>query len=166
MVGTLVYITALFAIYLAVFTYLADTYGIYASSALAGQSLCSKFSLLVLYSITCPDWPHFFRESHGHSFPLIHGSGWLWIFEQGSHASLKPSQMYDGLTFRWASTLFGIFAAVLAIVPFILFAYGPQIRARSRFAQKLAQNETGVGEAGEAEVMAESHALESGLDIW
>ncbi|KAF8966270.1 major facilitator superfamily domain-containing protein [Flammula alnicola] len=34
-----IYVWAVFTIYLAVFTYLADCYGIYASSALAGQSL-------------------------------------------------------------------------------------------------------------------------------
>ena len=47
--------------------------------------------------------------------------------------------MYNRLTFRWASTLFGCLAAVLAVVPFILFAYGPRIRDRSRFARKLSE---------------------------
>ncbi|KAF8517912.1 MFS general substrate transporter [Hysterangium stoloniferum] len=40
MFGIFIFITALFSMYLAVFSYLADAYGIYASSALAGQSLC------------------------------------------------------------------------------------------------------------------------------
>ncbi|OJT03339.1 hypothetical protein TRAPUB_6117 [Trametes pubescens] len=39
-VGVFVIMTALFVLYVAVFTYLADCYGIFASSALAGQSLC------------------------------------------------------------------------------------------------------------------------------
>ncbi|KAI9062694.1 MFS general substrate transporter [Trametes sanguinea] len=39
-VGIFVIMTALFVLYVAVFTYLADCYGIFASSALAGQSLC------------------------------------------------------------------------------------------------------------------------------
>ncbi|OSD05327.1 MFS general substrate transporter [Trametes coccinea BRFM310] len=39
-VGIFVIMTALFILYVAVFTYLADCYGIFASSALAGQSLC------------------------------------------------------------------------------------------------------------------------------
>ncbi|KAF8524182.1 major facilitator superfamily domain-containing protein [Gautieria morchelliformis] len=107
MFGILVFITALFIIYLAVFSYLADTYYIYASSALAGQSLC--------------------RNLMGTAFPLF------------------TNQMYSRLMFRWASTLFGILAAVLAIVPFILFAYGPQIRARSRFARKLSEKEAKAG---------------------
>ncbi|EIW58339.1 MFS general substrate transporter [Trametes versicolor FP-101664 SS1] len=38
--GVFVIMTALFVLYVAVFTYLADCYGIFASSALAGQSLC------------------------------------------------------------------------------------------------------------------------------
>ncbi|TDL23740.1 MFS general substrate transporter [Rickenella mellea] len=39
-IGITLFIWALFAMYLSVFTYLADCYGPYASSALAGQSLC------------------------------------------------------------------------------------------------------------------------------
>jgi len=38
-VALTIYVWAIFTIYLAIFTYLADCYGIYASSALAGQSL-------------------------------------------------------------------------------------------------------------------------------
>ncbi|KAI1791905.1 MFS general substrate transporter [Ganoderma leucocontextum] len=38
-IGVFVIMTALFILYVAVFTYLADCYGIFASSALAGQSL-------------------------------------------------------------------------------------------------------------------------------
>ncbi|KAI0831924.1 MFS general substrate transporter [Trametes gibbosa] len=38
-IGIFVIMTALFVLYVAVFTYLADCYGIFASSALAGQSL-------------------------------------------------------------------------------------------------------------------------------
>ncbi|KAI8985777.1 MFS general substrate transporter [Trametes punicea] len=39
-IGIFVIMTGLFVLYVAVFTYLADCYGIFASSALAGQSLC------------------------------------------------------------------------------------------------------------------------------
>ena len=66
--------------------------------------------------------------------------------------------MYNQLTFRWASTLFGILASLLAIVPFVLFAYGPQIRARSRFARNLAQKEAEAEELRGSEVVTESHA--------
>jgi len=42
--GLLVLVFAIFAIYLATFAYLADVYQIYASSALAGQSLCRNLA--------------------------------------------------------------------------------------------------------------------------
>ena len=47
--------------------------------------------------------------------------------------------MYANLGFRWASTLLGCIASLLAVIPFVLFFWGPKIRARSRFAKKLAQ---------------------------
>jgi hypothetical protein len=47
--------------------------------------------------------------------------------------------MYDRLTYKWASTLFGCLAAALGVIPFILFLWGPQIRARSRFARKMSE---------------------------
>lgn len=51
MCGIFAFFVALFIMYLASFTYLADSYGIYASSALAGQSLCSK--LIVEGRVLC-----------------------------------------------------------------------------------------------------------------
>ncbi|GJJ11462.1 hypothetical protein Clacol_005695 [Clathrus columnatus] len=95
MCGLLVFMTAVFTIYLASFTYLADCYNIYASSALAAQSL--------------------FRNS--------------------------MATMYNRLTFHWASTLFGCIAAVLAVVPFMLYRYGPWIRSKSKIAQRLLEAE-------------------------
>ncbi|KZT21181.1 MFS general substrate transporter [Neolentinus lepideus HHB14362 ss-1] len=43
-VGIVVFMCALFIMYLAVFSYLADCYGPFASSALAGQSLCRNLA--------------------------------------------------------------------------------------------------------------------------
>ncbi|KAF5355343.1 hypothetical protein D9758_006075 [Tetrapyrgos nigripes] len=43
-IGITVFVWAAFTVYLAVFTYLADCYGPFASSALAGQSLCRNLS--------------------------------------------------------------------------------------------------------------------------
>lgn len=51
------------------------------------------------------------------------------------------TQMYENLTPHYASTLFGCLAAVLAVVPFIAFRWGPQIRARSPMSRKLLQEE-------------------------
>ena len=50
--------------------------------------------------------------------------------------------MYNNLGFNWASTLLGLIAALLAPIPIVLFFYGPTIRARSRFARKLAAAES------------------------
>ena len=86
----------IFSIYLAVFNYLADTYGAYASSALAAQS--------------------FSRNVFGAFTPLV------------------VVQMYDRLGFQGASSLMGGIGVVLTVVPFVLLAYGPRIRARSKFA--------------------------------
>lgn len=40
LVGVTIIITGIYTVYVATFVYLADSYGPYASSALAGQSLC------------------------------------------------------------------------------------------------------------------------------
>ena len=45
--------------------------------------------------------------------------------------------MYTRLTPKWASTLLGCIAVLMAPIPFVLFFWGPKIRARSRVAQTL-----------------------------
>lgn len=54
--------------------------------------------------------------------------------------------MYENLNPNWASTLFGCVAALLAVVPFIGFFYGPQIRARSKFSKLLLEEERKAAE--------------------
>ncbi|GJJ11461.1 hypothetical protein Clacol_005694 [Clathrus columnatus] len=104
MCGIFTFFVALFIMYLASFTYLADSYGIYASSALAGQSLCRNIMATI--------------------FPLF------------------TTKMYARLPFQWASTIFACLATLLAVIPFILFWKGPQIRARSQFANKMLLRES------------------------
>lgn len=41
--------------------------------------------------------------------------------------------MFDGLTFQGAGSLLGILGALLTLVPWVLVAFGPKIRRRSRF---------------------------------
>jgi len=77
----------------------------------------------------------------GFVFPLFTNQVRSYNTVYGLILMLALSQMYTRLTFRWASTLFGCLGAVLALVPFILFAYGPQIRAKSRFARSLQNQE-------------------------
>ncbi len=45
--------------------------------------------------------------------------------------------LYRNLGYQWASTLSALLGAVLGVVPFVLFFYGKQIRARSKISQAL-----------------------------
>ncbi|GAA6014890.1 hypothetical protein JCM8202_004804 [Rhodotorula sphaerocarpa] len=56
---------------------------------------------------------------------------------------LFTTQMYNGMGYQWASFLAGCIALVLAATPFVLFLYGPAIRARSKFAKRLAALDAG-----------------------
>ncbi|GAA6043247.1 hypothetical protein JCM8097_008485 [Rhodosporidiobolus ruineniae] len=94
-------VMGVYTIYLAVFSYLADCYTIYASSALSGQSLC--------------------RNLCAFSFPLF------------------TVQLYNGIGYQWASFMAGCIALALGLTPWVLFRYGPTIRAKSNFAKELAR---------------------------
>lgn len=50
---------------------------------------------------------------------------------------LVTVQMFRGLAFQGAASLLGGLAALLTIVPWVLVFYGPQIRARSKFAREI-----------------------------
>ncbi len=50
---------------------------------------------------------------------------------------LVTVQMFNGLTFQGAASLLGGLAALLTAVPWVLVFYGPQIRARSKFASEI-----------------------------
>jgi hypothetical protein len=55
--------------------------------------------------------------------------------------SLFTPKLYQHLGFRWGSTLIALVGAMLSPIPFVLFFFGPRIRARSKFA-------TGVQQGG------------------
>lgn len=55
--------------------------------------------------------------------------------------TLFSHQMYVNLGYQWASTVLAFIAVVLAIVPPILYVYGPKIRAASAFALEIQQAE-------------------------
>ena len=163
---------ALFIIYVAVFTYLADwcvpartvpftaavlpavqsvhpltppsrSYGMFASSALAGQSLS--------------------RTSRGHSLLPLHS---FHALTRGGHAGnimgtvypLFTTQMFDALGYPIGATVFACVAVLMVPIPFVrlathavrrpelrsplsppqvLFWKGPAIRARSKFASQV-----------------------------
>lgn len=52
----------------------------------------------------------------------------------GAGFPLFATQMFDELDPRWASSVLGFIAIVLAPIPFILRKYGPVLRRRSKFA--------------------------------
>jgi hypothetical protein len=49
--------------------------------------------------------------------------------------------MFAGMSVRWALVMMGCVAAVLALVPFIAYFYGPQIRERSKYSRELMKAE-------------------------
>ena len=85
-----------------VYIFESHSYGPFASSAIAGQSLASKhlFSYLTI--------------SHFNSFFL---KGNL----SASAFPLFSTQMFRALDYKWASTLFGGVAVLLVPVPFVRF---------------------------------------------
>lgn len=54
----------------------------------------------------------------------------------GASFPLFATQMYDKLDPRWASTLLGCIAVLLAPIPFVLYRYGSVLRHRSKYAPK------------------------------
>lgn len=111
-IGIVIIMAAVFTIYLACYNYMADGYSLYASSAIAAQSLA--------------------RNLVGGSFPVF------------------SNPMYENLTPNWASTLFGCVAALLAVVPYAAFFFGPQLRARSKYLKLLVEEETKAKKMNEA----------------
>ena len=52
----------------------------------------------------------------------------------GAGFPLFATQMFERLNPRWASTLLGILALLMAPIPIVLRKYGPRLRERSKFA--------------------------------
>jgi DHA1 family multidrug resistance protein-like MFS transporter len=48
--------------------------------------------------------------------------------------------MFAGLGVQWASSLLGFIAIALVPIPVLFYLFGSQIRAKSRFAAKVASN--------------------------
>jgi len=47
---------------------------------------------------------------------------------------LFTPQMFAALSYKWGNTLFALVSVLMIPIPFVLFLYGPRIRARSKFA--------------------------------
>ncbi|KZT04045.1 MFS general substrate transporter [Laetiporus sulphureus 93-53] len=52
----------------------------------------------------------------------------------GAGFPMFATQMFERLNSRWASTLLGFIALLMAPIPFVLFKYGPIIRKKSKYA--------------------------------
>jgi hypothetical protein len=68
-------------------------------------------------------------------------------------------QMYEKLTPRWGTFLFGCLATLLMVVPFIAFFYGPQIRKRSKFAIALAIEEERIAQEKEKQELTRTEKV-------
>lgn len=98
-VGFVVCNMGIYLIYCGVFSYMADVYEMWASSALAAQS-----------------WA---RNIAGGVMPL---------FGQWLYHALKP---------QYATSIVAGVAALMGMVPFMLFRFGPALRERSKVAQSI-----------------------------
>lgn len=82
-----------------------NSYGPFASSALAGQSLCRKSS-------STPSAAGFL-DAHDAAAGNIAGMAF----------PLFTQQMYARLTYKWANTLFGLIAALMIPIPFVSLVF-------------------------------------------
>lgn len=92
-----------------VFSYLSDVYETYASSALACQSL---FRNLGVGSFVL------FAEPMYRDFP-------------------RPAGSSQSMSYALASSTLGAIAALLGLVPFLLYKFGETLRRRSKIASKI-----------------------------
>jgi hypothetical protein len=92
-----------------VFSYLADVYETYASSALACQSLCRNIGVGSFVLFAVPMYEHFPR----------------------------PAGSPQSTSYALASTTLAAIAAILGLVPFLLFKWGEPLRKRSKMASKI-----------------------------
>ena len=53
----------------------------------------------------------------------------------GTAFPLFTKQMFAALGYNWANTMFALIATLMVPIPFVLYLYGPAIRARSRFSR-------------------------------
>ena len=58
-------------------------------------------------------------------------------YTMGASFPLFTNQMYSALTYTWASFLISMVGLLLSVIPFVLLAYGPKIRARSKVLQEV-----------------------------
>lgn len=75
----------------------------------------------------------------------------------GAGFPLFANQMYNSLNPRWASTLLGCIAVLLAPIPFVLIRYGATLRIKSKYAPTT-EKEIEMQEQKKQEKMREKNA--------
>ncbi|KAK4055318.1 hypothetical protein OIV83_000601 [Microbotryomycetes sp. JL201] len=116
-IGLVLVFLGIFTMYLATFSYLADVYSLYASSAMSGQSLC--------------------RNLFGFAFPMFTTQMYNKLTYQCPDKPHLTPEEFDAMAHFRASFLAGCLGLLLAACPFVLYWYGPKIRQHSRFAKEL-----------------------------
>jgi MFS family permease len=117
-IGVAVATAGIYAVYLATFNYFADVYHRYASSALAAQSCCRNFAGAVLPLVVSP---MFNNLGFAEACSLL-----------GGIVSSSSSILNE-----WTCLLTTHQGALLTLVPWALVIWGPNIRARSKFASEI-----------------------------
>lgn len=114
-------------IFISVSDYTIASYSIYSASAVGAQSLLRE---ILSGSVT------FVSE------PMYHNLGYQWVrLLRFSYSSLQQLP-HHLLTYEsQASSTLAFIALVLAMLPPLLYFFGPQIRAKSAFALEIAQAE-------------------------
>ena len=134
---------------LATFSYLADSYEQYGSSAIGNFENTPPFPLLMKLSISgtvIP--PQHFCVSTTSYFLFVPTSPFDLLPLASGIFPLFTDAMYRNLGYPQASSLLGGLAFAFSILPFLLMAYGPRIRKKSRVAKQIAwQQEKRAAEA-------------------
>lgn len=120
---TLLADTGMYLTYLVAFSYVADSYLFYASSALSAMSFVRNVVASVFPLFT----------------PQVRFPSSLDVVSTDDSPFLP--QMYDKLGIQGAAGLTAGLSTLLAVTPFILFKYGAGLRARSPFAIELARRQ-------------------------
>jgi hypothetical protein len=122
---------------LATFSYLTDSYEQYGSSAIGKKrSDISPSRLLIQIFISGAVFPpqQFWVCTSGLLYFLLTS-----LFNRNSGAfPLFADVMYKNLGYPQASSLLAGLAFAFSILPFLLMAYGPRIRRKSRVAKQIA----------------------------
>ena len=120
LVGTIFFGLGNVSVFIALTNYIIDTYSLYAATAAATNSMARAAFAFALYDI-----------------PSLNSSSPPAIFTHGADHPLSPlftTKMYGNLGVQWASSIPAFLSLAFAPLPFVFLKVGPELRARSKFA--------------------------------